>query len=78
MSKKVDSRNGNSSKRKKVRFKFNNDCNNVMTRSVWFANEYIINGTLQIKDTHRADALLSQVKEFELDCLTIKGDGHDA
>ena len=57
--KKLTLKNGHGLKRKKGKFKFNNDCNNIIARSIWFTNEYIINGALQVKDAHLANAQLS-------------------
>ena len=58
--------NGKKSK-KKVTFEFNNDRNDVITRSIRFANDHIIRGGLIVKDAHMTDASLSQAEEFELD-----------
>ena len=56
------------SKSKKVKFKFNNDRNDAIARSIRFANDHIINGALEVKDAHLSDASLSQAEEFKLDC----------
>ena len=58
--------NGHKSNQKKVHFKFHNDHNNIIARSIQFANKYIISGGLEVKDAHLVDALLSQAKEFDL------------